>query len=113
MASSTQLVLLAAGIHLAGLALALVLILPIIRGDESWLRPPEDGEDGGGGGGNDRRGPHAPVGPSGGGIPLPDARPARRRLREPARLGDLRPAPPRRGPVREPAPTPRRVPARG
>jgi len=110
MGSSTQLVLLAALIHLAGLLLAMVLILPILREGDARFGPPEDGDDGGGG--NDRRGPQPPAGPSGGGIPLPDARPARVRLREPARLGALRPPRPRRGPAREPARDPRRAPAR-
>ncbi|MEA2390912.1 MAG: hypothetical protein QOK31_1021 [Solirubrobacteraceae bacterium] len=107
MGSSTQLVLVGAAIHLAGLLLAVVLLLPILRGDHAASRHSDEGDEGGG---SYRREPPRPSGPDGGGLPLPDARPARVRLRGPARLADLRPAPARR-PAREPAPGPR-VPVR-
>ena len=75
----------------------------------SWSPGDEDG-DGGGGGGNDRVRPRDSGGPRGGGIPLPDALPARVRLRDHRRLADLIPRPARRT-APEPARPPRRVPA--
>ncbi len=100
-AGSGELVLLAAAIHVAGLALAVVLLLPVLRGDrEATRRESDDGDDGGG---NLRRRPPAPTDPRGGGLPLPDAQPAAVRLRGPERLSDLRPGRVRR-PAREPAP---------
>jgi hypothetical protein len=70
-------------------------------------RPPDDGE--GGGGGNDRVPPRRSDEPGGGGLPLPDAAPARVRLRDHGRLAELLPALPRRS-VREPERTPTRTP---
>ncbi len=98
-----------AGLHLLGMGLAAILLVMFMRSDSArtWS-PPED--EGGGGGGNDRVPPRSRPGPGGGGLPLPDAPPARVRLREPVRLADLldqperRPAhPPRRSPQRTPA----------
>jgi hypothetical protein len=107
MGSSAQLVLVAGAIHVAGLALALVLLLPILRGDRTTFQPPwDDGDDGGG---NDRRRPPTPSSDRGGGLPLPDAQPARARLRGPGRLSDARRANPRR-PAREPERPHRRAP---
>lgn len=110
MADETLLVALLGGLHLIGFGFAAILLLPLLR-DERVLpvrRGEEDDE--GSGGGNDRVQPVAPRGPRGGGIPLPDAAPARVRLREPGRLADLIPPPARR--QREHAPAPARVPAR-
>ncbi len=109
MADETLLVILLGGLHLLGFACAAVLLLPFLREDPlpSWSQP---GEDEDGGGGNDRLGPLVPNGPGGGGIPLPDAVPARVRLRERGRLADLLP-PTERRPAHAPAPvrTPQRA----
>jgi hypothetical protein len=110
MGDETLLVALLGGLHLLGFGFAAVLLLPLLR-DERVV-PISRGEDEDeGGGGNDRITPAPSRGPRGGGIPLPDAVPARVRLREPARLADLLPPPTRRR--REHAPMPVRVPARG
>ena len=100
-----MLVALLGGLHLLGFGFAALLMLPLLR-DERIAAPARRGEeedDGGGGGGNDRVRPAPPRGPRGGGIPLPDALPARVRLREPLRLAQLIPPPARR---REHAPAP-------
>ena len=52
-------------------------------------------------------GPEDSRGPRDGGLPLPDAKPSRVRLREPGRIADALPRPARRG-----APEPERVPVR-
>lgn len=90
MGDETMLVALLGGLHLLGFAFAAVLLLPCLRDEpmQPWA-PPE--EDDGGGGGSDRIGPRVPGGPRGGGVPLPDAIPARVRLRGPGRLGDMLP----------------------
>jgi hypothetical protein len=108
MADETLLVALLGGLHLLGFGFAAVLLLPLLRDERvaPIARRGEDEDDGGGG--NDRLGPIAPHGPPDGGLPLPDAVPARVRLREPARLADLLPPPARR---REHAPRPTRTPA--
>ncbi len=109
MGDETLLVALLGGLHLLGIGFGAVLLLPLLRDERivPGARPGEDESDGGGG--NDRVTPRPPRSPRGGGIPLPDAIPARVRLREPARLADLLPAPERR---REHAPSPARTPAR-
>jgi hypothetical protein len=94
-----------AGMHLLGIVCAVVLILPALRDGPEPPQPPGDGSDGGGG--LRRPKPESPVRPRGG-LPLPDAVPARVRLREPARLGDLMPRRERR-PAREPDRRPVRV----
>src|SRR5215210_644199 len=95
------------------MGLAAVLLVMFMRSDSVTVWSPPD-EEGGGGGGNDRVPPRRPPGPSGGGLPLDDAGPARVRLREPWRLADLLPARERR-PSHAPgrAPAPPRVPTRG
>ena len=111
MADETLLVALLGGLHLLGFAFAALLLLPCMR-DESvkpLVQREEDEE--GGGGGNDRVRPVAPRGPRPGGIPLPDALPARVRLRERRRLGELAPGIARR-PAHPAAPVPGRIPAR-
>jgi hypothetical protein len=60
-------------------------------------------DDDGGGGEPPAGDPQTPPGPSGGGLPLPDAQQAPVRLREPARLGERYPRPARR-PEHDPAP---------
>ncbi|HEX4805998.1 MAG TPA: hypothetical protein VFU94_08865 [Conexibacter sp.] len=109
MADETLLVALLGGLHLIGLGFAAIMLLPLLRDERIAPVARRGEEDDDGGGGNDRIGPVAPKGPRGGGIPLPDAVPARVRLREPARLADLLPPAPRR---REHAPMPTRTPAR-
>lgn len=110
MVTDAELVLLFTVLHVIGLALVTALLVMILRSDtaRSWS-PPDDGE-GGDGGGNDRLGPRITPGPGGDGLPLPDALPARVRLRDHSRLADLLPSPVRR-PAREPARTPGRTPA--
>lgn len=108
MGDETLLVTLLGGLHLIGFGFAAVLLLPLLR-DERVVPSAHRDEEDEGGGGNDRIRPTTPRGPRGGGIPLPDAVPARVRLREPARLADLLPPPGRR---REHAPAPVRVPVR-
>ncbi len=109
MADETLLVALLGGLHLIGLGFAAIMLLPLLRDERIAPATRRGEEDDDGGGGNDRLGPIAPQGPRGGGIPLPDAVPARVRLREPARLADLLPPARRR---REHAPAPARTPAR-
>jgi hypothetical protein len=111
MADETLLVALLGGLHLLGFGFAAVLLLPLLRDERIAPIARRDEGDDGGGGGNDRLGPMPSRGPGGGGLPLPDAAPARVRLREPGRLADLLPAPGRRR-EHAPAPTPTRTPAR-
>ena len=111
MPADLKLVALFAGLHLLGLILVCVMLVLFFRSDTmpSWSPGDEEG-DGGGGGGNDRLRPRNSGGPRGGGLPLPDALPARVRLRDHRRLADLIPRPARRA-APEPARAPRRVPA--
>lgn len=113
MGEETLVVVIFGTLHLVGLGLGMVLLLPLLREETvtPWLPPQED--DDGGGGGNDRILPDPPRGPSSGGLPLPDAVPARVRLRSGERLADH--VPPRdRRPAHPatPSPAPRRVPQR-
>lgn len=107
MSGEAQLMLMIAGVHLVGLACVAVLMVPALRdAPDSGTRPPEDGSDDGWG-----NHPREPVGPKsgpGGGLPLPDAQPARVRLRDHRRMRDLIPRPERR-PSREPDRTPIRT----
>ena len=105
MSGETQLLLTIAAVHVVALGCILVLILPAL-GDQQDRPPRTDGGSDDGWGNQPRR----PLGPSerpGGGLPLPDAQPARVRLRGHERLGDA--LPPRE---RRPAREPERVPAR-
>ena len=89
-------------VHVVGVV---VLIWAIIAGQDDrpdWRRWWYGDDEG------DEPAPKAPS-PGGDGLPLPDARQATLRMREPARLADGYPAPSRR-PAREPAPS--REPAR-
>jgi len=110
MGDETLLVALLGGLHLLGFGFAAVLLLPLLR-DERIVPVARGEEDDEGGGGNDRVRPAPRPGPRGGGLPLPDAVPARVRLREPGRLADLLPAPSRRR-EHAPTPAPARTPAR-
>lgn len=108
MSGESQLLLWIAGVHLVGLVCVAALLIPAFRDDPNASQPPDQSDDGWG---NDRRPtPQRPDRPTGG-IPLPDAAPARSRLREHGRLGDRRPRPERR-PAREPARKPARTPER-
>jgi hypothetical protein len=105
MADETLLVALLGGLHLLGFGFAALLLLPCLH-DEQLDRaaPAGEGDDDGRGGGNDRLPPAPPRGPRTGGLPLPDAAPARVRLREERRLADVVP-PVERRPAHAPAPT--------
>jgi hypothetical protein len=104
-----QVVLLIGGLHLIGLLGAGLLVLQCLRESPAGSQvQPRDDEDGGGG--NDRRPRPAPWRPRGGGPPLPDADPARVRLRSPGLLAELLPGRQRR-PLRDPGREPRRTPA--
>jgi hypothetical protein len=96
-------------LHIIALALGVVLFMMFLRSDSttSW-KPPEDDE-GGGGGGNDRLPSSTPKPKPTGGVPLPDADPARARLRGHEKLRDARPRPLRREPH---PPSPHRRPVR-
>lgn len=108
MSGDAQLMLMIAGMHLLGLVCAAVLLIPALRANPEPPRSSGPGSDGGGG--SPRRPPVPPEAPRGG-IPLPDALPARARLREPGRLAERVPRRERR-PAREPARTPPRDPHR-
>jgi len=100
--------LMIAGMHLLALGCVAVLMVPALR-DRQVLpnrRPDSDSDDGWG---NDRAQPLTPQDSPGGGLPLPDAIPARLRLREHGRLHERLPQRSRR-PAREPAPEPLRDP---
>jgi hypothetical protein len=110
MTGGAQLMLWIAGVHLLGLGCVAVLLIPALKDTPVTpdRRPDSDGDDGWG------RGPQAPPPPPQsprGGIPLPDAQPARVRLREHGRLGERMP-PRQRRPIREPARRPVRTPHR-
>jgi hypothetical protein len=109
MTPDEELMVIFGALHVIALALGVVLFMMFLRSDStsSW-NPPEDDE-GGGGGGNDRL-PSRPKPKPTGGVPLPDADPARARLRGPGKLRDAHPRPlrrpahpavPRRRPVRQ------------
>ncbi len=90
-------------VHFVGLA---ALVYALLRDDEQrhdwrgWWPRDDDGP----------RGPDSAPRPSGGNLPLPDARPGRVRLREDRRLADAHP-PPARRPAHPPQRTPERAPA--
>jgi hypothetical protein len=109
MSGEYQLLLMIAGMHLLGLGCVAVLMILAFRqgpGDTEW--PSDQGRDDGWG--------NKPIGPSErgdrprGGIPLPDAEPAKVRLRDHRTLPELLPRHERR-PAREPARTPQHQPA--
>lgn len=89
------------GVHVLG---ALALISVLVRDSGGSMRDWWPRDDGGEPPRDDPR-PPGPQ-PGDGALPLPDAAPSTVRLREPSRLGDAYPRPPRRpdhpAPVREP-----------
>jgi hypothetical protein len=92
--SDTKLIVAIGILHLVALAAGGGLLLLAFRGADGYEHPHAEGG----------RGPDQPPDPPRqpiGGPPLPSARPARIRLREPARLADLH-APPQRRAPREP-----------
>ncbi len=99
MAGDMELMLMIAGMHLLGLVCAAALLLPALRSGPDLPPRSDRGSDDGGG----RRPPKPPTpsDPPRGGLPRPDAEPARVRLRDHRRLPDLLPHPERR-PTREP-----------
>jgi hypothetical protein len=110
MSDGVQLMLWIAGVHLLGLVCVAVLLFPALRENPmgpDW-RPEGENDEGWG------RGPKTPPSkpePPRGGIPLPDAVPARVRLREPGRIAEQLPhrdRRPTREPSRRPSPTPHR-----
>src|SRR5947209_20262273 len=107
MSGDAQLMLMIAGMHLLGLIVAGILIIPALRDSPDFPpRPSDPGSDGGWG-----RGPALPPPPPAsprGGVPLPDAEQARIRLRDHRKLPDLVPKRARR-PAREPDRTPVRT----
>jgi len=108
MSGDLELMLIVVGMHVLGLVCATALLLPALRGGPDLPPHGEQGSDGGWG----QRPPKPPAPPDvpSGGLPLPDAVPARVRLRDHRRLPDLLP-PRERRPVREPVRTPAREPA--
>ena len=107
MSGDTQLMLMIAGVHLLALACVAMLMIPLMRDGQWTPRPRPDSDSDEGWGRGPRRPPSRPEPPRGG-IPLPDAVPARVRLRDHGSLGDLLP-PRERRPAREPDRTPVRV----
>lgn len=110
MTPDEELMVIFGALHVIALALGVVLFMMFLRSDatSSW-KPPEEDE-GGGGGGNDRLPTSKPKPRPSGGVPLPDAEPARARLRDHRKLRDAYPRPLRR-PLHPH--TPQRTPARG
>jgi hypothetical protein len=104
MSPDAELMVIFGTLHLVAVILGVGLFVLFLRSDSRSTGPEDDDL---GGGGNDRisRGPK--TSPSGG-VPLPDADPARDRLRSHERLADLRGRRPRRRVV-EPERTRRRV----
>ena len=107
MTPDEELMVIFGALHVIALALGLVLFMMFLRSDTTTAWKPPDDDDGGGGGGNDRLPSTPPPRPTGG-VPLPDADPARGRLRGHGKLRDehsrplRRPAHPRI-PQRQPA----------
>lgn len=106
--SGAALILWIAVVHLLGLGCVAVLMIPALKDNEVMPDHRSDGE-GEDGWGRGPAAPPAPPKPPRGGLPLPDAVPARVRLREHGRLGERLPARERR-PSREPQRQPARAP---
>jgi hypothetical protein len=99
MSGDLELMLMIAGMHLLGLICAVALLLPALRAGPDIPPRPERGSDDGWGHGPPK--PPTPLDLPPGGLPLPDASPARVRLRDHRRLAELLPRRDRR-PAREP-----------
>jgi hypothetical protein len=98
MSGEGQLLLWIAGVHLLGLAFVAALLIPALRDRPD--RPGEESDSGSDDGwGNHPRRPVTPPGVPGGGLPLPDATPARVRLRDHRRLHEQLPRRSRRTPL--------------
>jgi hypothetical protein len=106
MSGDAQLLLLIAGVHIFGFVAVGILMIPALR--DGWNTPPGGSDSDDDGGRGPKLPPIVPVAPSGGGLPLPDAIPARVRLRDHHRLADLLPARERR-PAHAPVPEPART----
>jgi hypothetical protein len=100
MSGEAQLLLMIAGVHLLGLICVAVLMIPALRDQPDTPSRPIDGDSDDGWGNYPRR-PRSPRDVPGGGLPLPDAEPARVRLRGHERLREVLPGRERR-PAREP-----------
>lgn len=100
MSGDLELMLMIAGMHLLGLVCAAALILPAMRSEPGLPPRPDRGSDDGWGHGPPKP-PSQPSDRPRGGLPLPDAEPARIRLRDHRRLGEQLPHRERR-PAREP-----------
>jgi hypothetical protein len=110
MKGDLQLMLWIAGVHLLGLGCVAALLIPALKNEQAPKRR-SDGESDDGWGRGPKR-PPSPPSPPRGGIPLPDAVPARARLRDHRRLSEQLPSRqrrPAREPVRRPAPSPHRT----
>ncbi len=107
MSGDAQLMLMIAGVHILALACVALLMIPLMRDGKWAASSPSDTDSDEGWGHGPKRPPSKPEPPRGG-IPLPDAVPARVRLRDHRRLGDLLPRRERR-PAREPARRPVRI----
>jgi hypothetical protein len=107
--SGAALMLWIAGVHLLGLGCVALLMFPALK--DQPLGPERRSDEGDDGWGRGPKPPPDPPKPPRGGIPLPDAVPARVRLREAGRLSERLPRHERR-PVREPARRPAREPHR-
>jgi hypothetical protein len=107
MSGDYQLMLMIAVMHLLGLACVAVLIMLALRQEDRGLSDSGDsGSDDGWG--NEPRRPPQPSDRPWGGIPLPDAKQSRVRLRDHRKLPDVLPRRERR-PAREPERTPVRT----
>ncbi len=107
MSGEYQLLLMVAGMHVLGLGCVAVLVWIAMREDNNGL--PGHGDSGSDGGwGNEPRQPRRPSDRPWGGVPLPDARQPRLRLRDHRKLRDLEPRRQRR-PAREPTRLPTRA----
>jgi hypothetical protein len=107
MSGDVQLLLMIAGVHVLGLACVAVLMIPALRDGPLPPQGPSDSGSDEGWGRGPRKPPKEPDSPRGG-IPLPDALPARVRLRDHRKLAELLPRTERR-PAREPVRRPVRV----
>jgi hypothetical protein len=108
MSEVDQLLLWMVGVHILGLACVAMLLIPAMRDEPNGQPPNDSGSDDGWG--NHPRNPLHPHDIPGGGLPLPDAVPARVRLRDGRRLHERLPNHSRR-PAREPIRRPIRTPA--
>jgi hypothetical protein len=105
MSGEAQVLVWIAGVHLLGLVCVAALMIPALREPPAPPRSQDEGSDDGWG--NNPRTPPRPNDVPGGGLPLPDAAPARVRLRDHRPLHERLPGRERR-PSREPSRRPMR-----